>query len=119
MRRVTVLEAETGGVRRCVLYASSEGVYVFTRSAPDDGPCDADHWFEDVGAAEAFCQEHFGVVSTSWTAVPDPQPGCQNDWVAPVRVKGRDEGHPQWGIFERLHDDGEWREITENRQNAG
>jgi hypothetical protein len=117
MRRVTVLSAERGGVRRCVIYGSEEGAFVFMRSAPDDGPCDAEQWFENLTTAEAFCHEHLGISGDDWTTVPDPLPGCQDDWVAPVHVKGRVERHPQWGIFERLCDDGEWREI--NAWNAG
>jgi hypothetical protein len=35
---------------------------------------------------------------------------CQQDWIEPVRVIGRNEGQPQWGRLEKLVD-GRWQEI--------
>ena len=43
--------------------------------------------------------------------IPDPEPGCQEDWIAPVRVRGRAEGRPEWGVFER-YENGAWVAIT-------
>jgi biofilm protein TabA len=111
MRRLAVLREPRDEVRSLVLHEADGGVYVFPRKSAEDGPCCTDYWFDDLMSAEAFCGQKYGVNSSDWRAVADPLPGCQHDWVAPVRVKGRKEGTPLWGTFERLEDDGVWREI--------
>jgi hypothetical protein len=111
MRKVAILPTEKAGVRSCVLYASPDGVYVFPRLTVGDGGGSGDHWFEDVSAAEQFCFREYGVEARDWTPVPDPLPDCQHDWIRPVRVKGRVDGVPQWGVLEYLGPDGIWRDF--------
>ena len=83
--------------------ADGGGVYLFLYRSADDGPCDADYWHEDVAAAEWHAATDFGVRPGDWSAVPDPPPECQLDWLAPVKLV------PKWwgllpGRFERLPD---------------
>ena len=42
-----------------------------------------------------------------WIDACDPLPGCQQDALIPLRVKGRAEGTPEWGSFETLQN-GTW-----------
>ncbi len=44
-----------------------------------------------------------------WIMIDDPLPYCQHDCILPIRVKGRETGHPQWGSYEILSD-GQWVE---------
>lgn len=36
--------------------------------------------------ASEVCVERFGITDGMWQEVPDPEPGCQHDWIAPVRI---------------------------------
>ena len=44
-----------------------------------------------------------------WIMIDDPLPYCQHDCILPIRVKGRETRHPQWGSYEILSD-GQWVE---------
>jgi biofilm protein TabA len=73
----------------------------------EDGSAIGDYWFASLAEAESFCLNRYGICHEDWKLVEDPLPGCQHDWIAPVRVKGRLEGRPQWGKLERL-ENGSW-----------
>jgi hypothetical protein len=111
VRRVATVPDGLGGVRRCVLHADDSGVFVYLRRGSSDGPAEVENWFPDLASAEVHCRENLGVNPGDWAEVGDPLPHCQSDWLAPVRVKGRPEGRPAWGTFERLDSDGIWREV--------
>ena len=102
-------------VRRAILYDSGrgEGVYVFPCATEADGSAIGDEWFASFNEAIEACQREYGVQPEDWTVVPDPPEGCQHDWIAHVRIKGRVDGNPQWGRLERRGTDGVWREIRE------
>ena len=96
---------------KCVILSSDGGVYLYLSSSADDVGCFADEWYESVDDATAACLERFGVAEAMWQDVPDPEPGCQHDWIEPVRVRGRAEGHTEWGVLERRVN-GEWIKFT-------
>ena len=110
MRRVSSVARSLDGIRRVVLYASDGDCYLFLSRSEDDAGAFADEWYPSVADAEHAAFDRFGVTRDMWTDVPDPMPGCQADWIQPVRVVGRQEGRPLWGRLERLVD-GEWRPI--------
>ena len=114
MRKIANLRTERHRVRRCMLFSSASEVLLFTYSSLEDWSCDADTWFESVEDAEAYCREELGVRDEDWTTLGDAPPGCQDDWIAPVRVPGSDAGEPQWGRLERLGEDGVWRAVAPN-----
>ena len=69
-----------------------------------------DEWCESVAQADEVCLRDFGVSAADWEYIDDPAEGCQHDWIALVRVKGRNIGQPQWGRLERL-EDGAWKDV--------
>jgi biofilm protein TabA len=106
MRQVAVVPDPTGEVRRLMVYdAGNDGVYLFLFRSLDDGPGFADYWFESVADAVGCASLEYGVDASDWQPVPDPEPGCQHDWVAPVRVSRDAAGQPLLGRFERLHEE--------------
>lgn len=111
MRKIADTRIVISGCVRCIMYACEEGVYVFPCATEEDGSATGDYWFRSIDEAENFCRNEYGIGTNDWTSVPDPLPGCQDDWLAPVRVKGRDVGEPQWGKYERL-ENGIWVEFT-------
>ncbi|WP_156339167.1 hypothetical protein [Chondromyces crocatus] len=89
-------------------------MYLFlSRSEKDEGTF-ADEWYEYVSDAEAEAEERFGITKDMWIEVPEPQAGCQPDWIEPVRVRGRKYGEPEYGVLERLVN-GEWVVIPQKR----
>ena len=103
MRQVAVISNPVDEVCRVMVYdAGDAGVYLFLYRSFADGPGFADYWFESVSDAVESARSEYGVGPGDWLPVPDPQPGCQHDWVAPVRVKCGPNGQPLWGQFEPL-----------------
>lgn len=111
MREVAILPAGEE-VRRLMIFESQEGVLLFGRRSAVDGPADWDLWFDSVRSARDYCRDTYGASDDLWRPLPDPMPGCQDDWEAVVRVKGRDRGAPIWGSYEQLGADGVWHETT-------
>ncbi|MNP64748.1 hypothetical protein D3C76_1602670 [compost metagenome] len=87
-----------------------DGVYVFLYNTEKDGSGIADHWYETLEDAEETCLEIYCIGKNDWIIIPDPLEFCQHDIIAPVRVKGRNLGNPQWGNYEQLIN-GKWVEI--------
>lgn len=110
MRKAALVTDADSELKRLMIHKTDEGVYLFGYNTAEDAGCFWDEWYESVAEAEAASEE-YGVTPAAWQAIPDPLEGCQQDWIAPVRVKGRLEGRPLWGNFEKLVD-GQWIPFT-------
>lgn len=109
MRKGALVPQPTTKVVRLLLHDDGEnGVYLFSFDRLEDGDsCSGDEWYETVADAECVAQQKYHVAPESWQPLPAVVEHCQQDWIAPVRIKGREEGNPQWGKLERLVD-GHW-----------
>ncbi len=76
------------------------GAYVFLFGSLQDGSCIADYLHGTTTEAERQCLEVLGIPHSSWREIDHPMPGCQDDWIAPVRMKRDQRGQPIWGQFE-------------------
>jgi biofilm protein TabA len=90
------------GIKRLMIHETENGVYLFSFNRVPDGGGMGDEWYETVADAKAAAQEAYQVPSEAWTQIADPCEHCQQDWIQPVRVKGRNLGQPEWGKLERL-----------------
>lgn len=106
MRAVATIRGHRA-LKRAMLCTAEEGCYIFLYRQSSDGPCAYDYLEDDVPSAKSRCQEEYRISDGDWLEIPDLLPGCQQDWIDPVRVIGRSEGSPQWGQFERL-ENGRW-----------
>ncbi len=106
MRKIAMVPApKLGGTVRAMIYElEGGGTYIFLYNEPQDGPCTFDSWCEGRGGAEEYCAEQLGIGPDDWQLIDDPLPGCQHDWIAPVRVKHDTQGKPLWGQFEPADD---------------
>jgi biofilm protein TabA len=102
MRKVARVRDEAADARWVILYDCSEGVYVFPCATDEDGSACGDLRFETVEDAEQHCEDEYGIRAGDWIALLDPPLGCQQDWITPVRVPGRETGEPRWGELERF-----------------
>jgi hypothetical protein len=97
-------------VKRLMIHDCEDGVYLFLFDIEEDGAAYADYWFETVDEALKIAQEDYGVTNDQWIEISDPLEYCQQDWIAPARIPGRESGNPQWGKLEVLKD-GAWIQI--------
>jgi biofilm protein TabA len=98
-----------------MIYKSDEGVYVFGFDDLADNASKADNLFEDLEEALEFCQEKYNADNDRWINIEDPQMNCQHDWIQRVRIKGKEEGKPEWGQFEQLIN-GRWTKISKEEK---
>lgn len=105
MREAQTLPTAREGIVRLVIYRLPTGhAYLFLYDQFEDGPCVMDEYFTSVDEAREHATRNFGASPGGWVALPDPLPGCQHDWIAPVR---RDRRASQRGSYERL-ENGRW-----------
>jgi hypothetical protein len=100
-------------LQRAMLCTEQEGCYVFLYDRIEDGPCAYDYLQDDIIAAKRMCLEAYGIKDSDWTCIPDPPPGCQQDWISQVRLADRSQGGGRSWEFERLQE-GEWTPIEAN-----
>jgi hypothetical protein len=116
MRKVANVKNKYPDVNRVMIHQYESGVYVYSFSSLDDSFCAWDEWYESVEEADKVCKKEYGIETEDWQIIDDPMEGCQGDWIAAVRIKGRNLGNPVWGKFERL-ENGVWKEFNPNEKN--
>ena len=110
MRKVALVRNGHTSIKRIIISQQHDGVYLFPCGTLEDGSSIGDEWYESVAAAQEACSRSYGIQAADWREIADPLEGCQHDWIAPVRIKGRAEGKPLWGQLERL-ENGNWVDI--------
>ncbi|MEH2932734.1 hypothetical protein VSQ48_23145 [Candidatus Ventrimonas sp. KK005] len=85
------------------------GVYIYYYTDRDAVFSSYDSFRENL---ETVLEEFDGKLDDrGWIMIKDPLPYCQHDSVLPIRVKGRETGHPQWGSYE-IFSEGQWVEYN-------
>ncbi len=95
MRQTTEIKPCYGAVKRLMIYQDDKdnnGCYLFTYDALIDGPALGDSWFVDAEEAKRACQEQYEGIDWNWRDIPDPQPGCQHDIIAPTKLVQAENG---------------------------
>jgi hypothetical protein len=108
--RLIVKLTEESEIKRLMIHDCKDGVYLFIFEMEEDGSCSADYFFETLDEAIASSEKDYGVTRSEWTEIEDPQEYCQQDWISPVRIQGRETGSPQWGKLE-ISDNGKWKKL--------
>ena len=102
MRKTTDLKNQNGEIKRLMIHNDENGTYLFGYKKVEDSQADWDEFYESEIEALESCETKFGVKSTEWKEIPNPEVNCQHDWIKPVRIKGRENGNPEFGKFEEL-----------------
>lgn len=93
-------------ISKVMIYeTANDGVYVFLYDSPESQICVAEEWYVSVTEATNAWDSY--IRNKHWTEISDPLPNCQDDSIFPIRVKGRDIGKPEWGVYE-LFLNGSW-----------
>ncbi len=61
-----------------------------------DTSCIADEWFENVEQALDYSNAVYGVKNAEWSVIGATPQHCQDDWITPTRIPGREIGKPEW-----------------------
>lgn len=94
-----------------MLYECADGVYVFGYDCLQDAASISDYLQDTIKDAEEFCNDEYNIDSRDWILIADPLDNCQHDFIMPTKVKGKENGNPEWGHFQTLLD-GRWHEIA-------
>ena len=116
MRKIVNLNNPKNGIVRLMIFNDEYGSYLFGYKKLEDCGGEWNEWYESENDAMESCFIEYGIKKTDWTKIPNPKPYCQHDWINPVRVKGRENGNPEFGKLEKLIN-GKWVELKkENKQ---
>lgn len=92
-------------IYKIMLYQTKNEVLLYQYCSLDSISCSYDAWYPDVESVYEDWNDE--IDEQGWIDLDDPLPDCQHDSFLPIRVKGRNEGKPQWGQLEILKD-GQW-----------
>jgi hypothetical protein len=81
-------------------------LYAYMIAEPD-GPSFTAWVYPDAEAALDRMREMWGNAAEAWHELPDQIPGCQDDWIAPVRIPRAANGQRLYHQWEQLLD-GAW-----------
>lgn len=109
MRKVAFISGHSS-IKKVMLYECVDGVYVFGYDCLQDTGCISDYLQDTLEAAEEFCKNKYEVDSHDWIMIADPLDDCQDDFIMPTRVKGKEQGNPEWGKFQTLVN-GHWLDL--------
>ena len=102
MRFIANVSANKEGVLRLMIHETEYGVYLFGFNRIPDGGTMWDQWYESLNDAKEIAQEKYQLMPEAWVQLDEPYEHCQQDWIQPVRLKGRNLGQPEWGKLEHL-----------------
>ena len=87
-------------------------MYVFYYDTWIDAPSAKDYLYSTFEEIENLCWVENNIKPSDWIDISEPLDGCQHDFIAPTRVKGRNIGKPEFGKFEGLKYNGEWYDMV-------
>jgi len=93
-----------------MVHECDDGVYLFLFEMEEDGACSSDLWFECLEDALEAAQDSYCVDGNQWNEIPESPEHCQQDWIAPAKIPGRESGNSEWGKLDLLRD-GRWIRI--------
>lgn len=94
-------------VYKITIHEHKDYVLLYQYCSLDAILCSFASWYPDVESVYEDWNSEIDV--RGWIDIEDPLPNCQHDAVLPIRVKGRNEGKPEWGKFEILKN-GKWED---------
>ncbi len=106
MRKVIYKDVDDK-TKKLMLCKAKEGVYLFGYYSLEDSSANWDHFFSTIEDANECCFEEYNINEEDWIIISDPPKHCQQDFIIPTMVKGREVGKPEYGYLHRKID-GKW-----------
>lgn len=110
MRKIALVKNNHPEIKRVILYKDEHGIYLFGYDKIEDSSSLWDEWYKTIEDIYSVCEKEYGIQIQDWQDIEAPCEYCQHDWIAPVRIKGRNVGKPEWEKLEKLVN-GTWIEI--------
>lgn len=101
--------------KKLMIFESLDGVYLFGFDCLQDSSSAWDNWFETVEEADEYCEISYNLDKDDWIQISEPLENCQHDFVLPTRVKGQDQGKPEWGHLQTKIGD-KWIDINQTEK---
>ena len=102
MRKIVNLVIPKNGIIRLMIYDTGNKTYLFGYKKIEDCGSEFDEWYESENEALESCKTEYGINITEWKKIENPELNCQHDWINPVRVKGLENGNPEFEKLEQL-----------------
>jgi biofilm protein TabA len=106
MRKVAFVKIPDN-IQKLMIYDSPEGVFLFGYDCLQDTSAIWDSWYTVITDAEEFCSDTYQIDKDDWIVISDPCPECQHDFIAQIRIKGRNINNPQFGQLQKF-EKGAW-----------
>jgi len=114
MRKITFID-QPDETKKLMIYKSSDGIYLFGYDCVQDSASAWDIWFENLDEAYEYCIDKYNIDINDWIIISDPIENCQHDFILPTKVKGKDQGEPKWGQFQK-NVNSNWIDIDNNEK---
>jgi len=101
MRKVAYKNID-GKTKKLMLCPAKEGVYLFGYYSLQDTSADWDHFFSTIEDANECCLEEYNISEEDWIIIADQPKNCQQDFIIPTMVKGREFGKPAFGHLQHF-----------------
>ncbi|WP_418360275.1 hypothetical protein [Sphingobacterium detergens] len=101
MRKVVFKDID-GKTKKLMLCQAKGGVYLFGYYSLQDSSADWDHFFCTIEDAIECCFEEYGINEEDWIIIADQSKNCQQDFIIPTRIKGREAGKPAFGQLQQF-----------------
>lgn len=88
--------------KKLMLCQAKGGVYLFGYYSLQDSSADWDHFFCTIEDAIECCFEEYGINEEDWIIIEDQPKNCQQDFIIPTRIKGREAGKPAFGQLQQF-----------------
>ena len=96
MRKIAFISSENAPIKKLMIHKEGrKSVYLFGYDTVYESGCVFDSLFATIEDAEETCNEDYNLKPEDWIMISDLHNFCQQDYIMPVRVKGRETGSPQ------------------------
>jgi len=106
MRKVTYKDIDDK-TKKLMLCQTKAGVYLFGYYCLQDTCANWDHFFSTIEEANECCLEEYNINEEDWIIISDQPRDCQQDFIIPTMVKGRDIGKPEFAHLQSFIN-GKW-----------
>jgi hypothetical protein len=110
MRKVAFKDIDDK-TKKLMLCQTKEGVYLFGYYSLQDNSANWECFFSTIEDANECCEEEYNIKDEDWITISDQPEHCQQDFIIPTMVKGRDVGKPEYGHLQSFIN-GKWIDYT-------